>query len=123
MLTDEFNQKEISVLADLIITHSEELILLDSKFVSFVKNKFPDLESKLSSWLQFSFTDLLIVLKKSKIRLNISEEAEWMQYFNDQIINARKIQLKISQINHEIDCKINELYGITNEDIHIVENS
>ncbi len=123
MLTDEFNQKEISGLADLIITHSEELILLDSKFVSFVKNKFPDLESKLSSWFQFSFTDLLKVLKKSKIRLNISEEAEWMQYFNDQIINARKIQLKISQINHEIDCKINELYGITNEDIHIVGNS
>lgn len=123
VLTDEFNQKEISDLASLMITQSEELISLDSKFVSFVKNKFPDLESKLSSWFQFSFNDLLKVLKKSKVRLNLSEEAEWMQYFNDQIINARKIQLKISQINQQIDCKINELYGITNEEIQIVEKS
>ncbi len=69
------------------------------------------------------FKDFLKELKKAKVKLSLSEEAEWMQYFNDQKQKAQELKSEIDRIDKEIDLMVYELYGLTEEEIAIVECS
>ena len=62
-------------------------------------------------------------LKKQKVKLNLSEESEWMQYFNEQKQKANELQTQITQTDREIDRMVYDLYGLTDEEIKIVEES
>ena len=92
-------------------------------FIGFVKNKIPNLNSKLSNWFEQDFTHFANELKKSKIVLNFSEEAEWMQYFNEQQEKAQTLKAAIDKTDAEIDAMVYELYGVSEEEIKIVENN
>ena len=63
----------------------------------------------------------LVGRKKQKIKLSLSEEAEWMQYFTEQKEKALAIQAEIDKTDREIDQMVYELYGLTDEEIAIVE--
>ena len=58
-----------------------------------------------------------------KVKLSLSEESEWMQYFNEQKQKANDLQSQITQTDREIDRMVYDLYGLTDEDIQIVEES
>lgn len=122
-ITDSDKQEKYIELANNRIGLSEQLNQTDSAFVSFVKNKLPELNSKLSSWYDNDFTNFIDILKKEKVKLSISEEAEWMQYFNEQKQKAQEIKQQINQTDKQIDQMVYELYGLTEEEIRIVENS
>jgi hypothetical protein len=49
------------------------------------------------------------------------KEAKWMAYFNEQKAKAQAIQADINRIYKEIDALVYELYGLTEEEIRIVE--
>lgn len=59
--------------------------------------------------------------KKTKVKLNLSEESEWMAYFNEQKQKALALQSEINRIDAEIDALVYQLYGLTEEEIRIVE--
>lgn len=92
------------------------LQLLSSKF-DIVK-----ITSKLSNWYEIEFKDFIKELKKAKVKLNLSEEAEWMQYFNEQKEKAQTLKSEIEKTNKEIDQMVYELYGLSEEEIKIVES-
>jgi hypothetical protein len=56
-----------------------------------------------------------------KIKLSLSEQQEWLQYFRDQQTNANIIQHIINQTDKEIDAMVYALYNLTEEEIKIVE--
>ena len=91
--------------------------LIKSKF-SFEKRS-----KKLESWNTLSFNDFLKELKKKKIKLNLNDEAEWMQYFNEQKEKAQSIKSEIEKTDKEIDQMVYELYGLTDDEIKIVEET
>jgi len=62
-------------------------------------------------------------LKKLKVKLSLSEESEWMQYFNEQKQKANELQTQITQTTREIDRMVYELFVLTDEEIKIVEES
>jgi len=62
-------------------------------------------------------------LKKKKIKLSLSEEAEWEDYFLKEQQKALDIKSKIDSTDAAIDQMVYELYGLTEEEIEIVENS
>jgi hypothetical protein len=64
---------------------------------------------------------LLGELTKAKLKLSLGEEAEWMAYFNEQKSKAQALQTDISRLDREIDALVYELYGLTEEEIRIVE--
>lgn len=105
------------------ISLSKQFTIIDSTFIKFVKGKLTELDSKLSSWYGFDFTSFIQMIKKSKVKISISDEAEWMQYFNEQKKKALEIKSQIDQTDKEIDRIVYELYGLTEEEIQIVENS
>ena len=69
------------------------------------------------------FNEFLKELKKQKVKLSLSEESEWMQYFNEQKQKSQDFQSQITQTDSEIDCMVFDLYGLTGEGIKIVEVS
>jgi hypothetical protein len=51
----------------------------------------------------------------SKIKLTLSEEAEWLQYFSEQKQKAQTLKSEINKTDREIDRMVYELYGLTEE--------
>ena len=95
------------------------------KFQRTLQRKFEleNLSKKLEDWYLLSFGDFVKELKKKKIKLLLSEEAEWEDYFLQEQQKALELKTKIDATDKEIDAMVYELYGLTQEEIEIVENS
>ena len=66
--------------------------------------------------------DFVKELKKRKIKLSLTEEAEWEDYFLVEQQKAIEIKAQITKLDKEIDVMVYELYGLTDEEIAIIEN-
>ena len=57
------------------------------------------------------------------LRLKVMQCHEWMEYFNEQKAKALELKAEIDKTDKEIDQMVYELYGLTDEEIKIVEES
>jgi len=73
------------------------------------------LSAKLENWFQISFNEFLKELEKSKVKLTLSQKAEWEDYFLQEQQKAQEIKQQIDLTDKEIDEKVNELYGVEEE--------
>ena len=62
-------------------------------------------------------------LEKSKVKLTLSQKAEWEDYFIQESKKALEIKHQIDTTDKEIDRMVYELYGLSEEEIKIVENN
>lgn len=85
------------------------------------KFEIEKLSKKLQGWHELTFKQFLKELKKKKVELTLKEEAEWMEYFNQQKAQAEDLKSQISQTDKEIDVIVYELYGLSEEEIKVVE--
>jgi hypothetical protein len=102
-------------------------IILDStaKFIRTLQRKFEGLiiSKKIETWYGLNFAEFLKELGKKKINLSIKEEAEWEDYFALESQKVLELQSQIDQTDKEIDRLVYELYGLTEEEIKIIENA
>ncbi len=133
------NSVEQNLLSKLSKTRIEQENLLQnisSNFIKLINSKFniSALSGKIENWHELEFGVLLKELEKLRKKsakenateykkLSLSEEAEWMQYFNEQKEKAEVLKTEIDKTDKEIDQMVYELYGLTNEEIEIVENN
>ncbi len=112
---------ELSVNA--LIKKQHDLSSLKLHLTNFAKGKFQldKISKKLQNWNKLEFKEFLKELKKAKVQLSLSEEAEWMQYFNKQKQKAQELKTEINRIDKEIDQMVYELYDLTEDEIKIVE--
>ena len=118
-------QKKFSKKANQMLSLNKELQEISAKFQSTCERKFENLNQnkKLQDWYKFSYADFIKELTKQKIKLTLSEEADWEDYFHTEQKKALEIQTKIERTDKEIDEMVYELYGLSEEEIGIVENS
>ena len=95
------------------------------KFLNRVKDNFEleNLNRKLESFYNLDFKSFLVELKKSKTQLSLNQQDEWEEYFNiykDELVN---IQNQMDLADKEIDKLVYEIYGLTEDEIKIVEES
>lgn len=126
--------------ADKILELSEEKRTATLQFQKFLKSSFllNQIPSKLQSWHQLEFGDFIKELNKAiktsnKERtkeglspvplLSRKDEFEWMELFEESKKKAQELQMEIEKTDDEIDRMVNKLYGLTEEEIEIVENS
>ena len=62
-------------------------------------------------------------LEKKKVKLSLSQKAEWEDYFLQESKKALELKTNIDTTDKEIDAMVYELYGLNEEEIEIVENS
>lgn len=108
---------------DLMISLKEKLQECSSKFQRTCARKFENMNfnKKLQDWYTLSYKDFIKELSQQKIKLSLSEEAEWADYFDQEKSKALEIQAKIASTDKEIDQMVYELYGLSDEEIKIVE--
>ena len=108
-----------------MISLNKEFQEVLNKFHHTLQRRFnlSDLPGKLQSWHQLTYAEFIKELGKKKIRLSLSEEAEWEEYFNQEKQKALELKTKIDATDKEIDRMVYELYGLTEEEIRIVEDS
>lgn len=117
------NEDQFEQLADLIIEATDSNQKVITSFLNHLQTKFSieKLTTKLQNWPELDFKGFLGELKKAKVKMSLSEEAEWMAYFNEQKQKALALQTEINRIDAEIDALVYHLYGLTEEEIKIVE--
>lgn len=109
--------------ADLMLGLNKELQELINSFVRSLGRRFEGLElsNKLKDWHLLEFKVFIKELAKKKIKLTLSQEAEWEEYFNQEKEKTIEIKNKIDLTDREIDKMVYELYGLNNEEIAIIE--
>ncbi|WP_154853008.1 Eco57I restriction-modification methylase domain-containing protein [Cyclobacterium xiamenense] len=113
----------VTHLVDDLLRNKKSLFNFESDFLKLLvaKLSIEKPNTKLQNWSSLDFKGFLGELKKAKVKLSLSEEAEWMAYFNEQKAKAKDLQAEITRIDQEIDRLVYELYGLTEEEIRIVE--
>lgn len=106
------------------LNHSvKDLQEQSQKFQRALQRKFEleDLPKKLQDWYLLCYKDFIKELSKKKITLSLSQEAEWEDYFVTESKKVNEIKSQINAIDKEIDRMVYRLYGLSKEEIEIVE--
>jgi type I restriction-modification system DNA methylase subunit len=96
-----------------------------SKFTRSIQREFnlEKLSAKLENWFQIPFNEFLKELEKSKVKLKLSQKVEWEEYFMQESKKALDIKHQIDATDKEIDQMVYSLYGLSEEEIKIVEGN
>ncbi|MGB3452835.1 MAG: N-6 DNA methylase [Moheibacter sp.] len=114
---------EFSEFSDQMLSLSKELQELSNKFQRMLEREFEleSLSKKLQDWYNLSFAEFLKELEKQKIKLSLTQKSEWEDYFTKEQTKALSIQSEINATDKEIDQMVYQLYGLTEEEIEVVE--
>ncbi len=120
------NEAKVTILANYATERTQStahLKVVNSKFQRALHRKFEldALPKKLQEWHLLTFSDFVKELGKKRIKLTLSEEAEWEDYFLQEKDTAQIIKSEIEKTDKEIDQLVYTLYGLTPEEIEIVE--
>jgi hypothetical protein len=133
------NEEFFNDATDRIIDYVSDLQNLESRFQNYFKGalQLNRLQRKLETWYNLDFTSFIKELSKAikatnKLRaaedlepipeLTKKDEFEWMELFEENKKKAQEFQAQIATTEKEIDQMVYELYGLTEEEIEIVEN-
>ncbi len=111
--------------AEIMLSKNKELYQISQQFAQLLQAKLSaiNINNKLQSWYSLTANDFLKELSKQKIKLSLAEQQEWLQYFEEQKTKANNIQQIIKQTDKEIDAMVYALYGLSGEEIKLIENS
>jgi type I restriction-modification system DNA methylase subunit len=110
------------------------------KFLIYLRHKLQvhNFSRKIEGWHDLDFGEFIKELNKAvkatnKERQNTGlaelplltkkDEFEWLEVFEENKKKAQDLQVKIHTLEQEIDTMVYELYGLTEEEIKVVENS
>ncbi len=109
---------------------NQEFIPISQKFSIYFSQhyKLEKRSAKLEKWYKLDFPDFINELNKAikgekGTPLTKKDEFEWMELFEENKKQALELKSQIDQTDKEIDRMVYELYGLTEEEIQIVENS
>lgn len=116
--------------ADLMLSLNKSLQEVSSKFSKYFSGQFKleKLSSKLEKWYELSFEEFIKEINKTiktqkSTPLTKKDEFDWIDLFEENKQKANKLQTEIAATDKTIDKMVYELYGLTEEEIKIVENS
>ena len=123
-------QKPFIQLSQGLQKKNNDFNIILSRFSSFFSNSIgiEKLTRKLENWHELNFADFIKELNKAikqvgNTPLTKKDEFEWLELFEDNKKKAQELQNQITQTEKEIDNMVYELYGLTQEEIEIVEHS
>ncbi len=143
----DISNPELSILVENIISSNEELQEISQKFQKYLQSSLFQLEKltkKLQNWYNLEFGEFIKEINKAiKLAnkqslkeadfngvnaiyiptLSKKDEFEWIDLFDENKQKALELKTKIDTTDKEIDNMVYELYGLTVEEIKIVEKS
>ena len=119
------NSEDIENHVKTIIENTSHFQKLKNKFIELVQDNFVvnKISKKLEAFNEYDFKNFLSELKKQKVTLSLSDQSEWKDFFEKSQTEINQIQSEIDKTDKEIDQIVYELYGLTEEEIKIVEGA
>lgn len=113
---------------ELMIDYTSSLQSKLSKFITYIQSQFSieKLPKKLKNWHELEFGEFIkelnkVIRKAGKDKLSKMDEMEWMEVFEIKIAEAQTLKAEIDKTDNEINQMVYELYGLTEDEIMIVE--
>jgi len=134
-------------LVDKLLDIMNQSYYIINKFQIYLKQKLQldKLSKKLQNWYNLEFGEFIKEINKAiKLAnkqslkeadgekgvnaiyiptLTKKDEFEWLDLFEENKLKAQELQTQINQTDKEIDAMVYELYGLSEEEIKIVEGS
>jgi hypothetical protein len=114
----------------IMLNLNKELYSISNKYTNYLQSQLPieKLTKKLQNWYELEFGEFIKELNKAikKVggeKLTRMDEMEWMDVFETKKEEAQALKSEIDKTDKEIDAMVYELYGLTEDEITIVENS
>ena len=119
------NQKPFIEKVELMLSLNKTLQQQQAKVINMLQRDY-GLEKptkKLETWYELSLQEFFKELAKAKIVLSAVQKDEVQEYFETYQKQAVATKNQIIATDKQIDTMVYELYGLSNEEIEIVENS
>lgn len=116
-------QQPLVEAADKMMAMNSELSSKRENFLSRVRDNLAGakMTGVLENFEELEFAGFLKELKKQKIKLALSAQAEWEVFFNDSKAAVVALSAKIAKMYQIIDQMVYALYGLTPDEIRIVD--
>ncbi|HFG1538017.1 TPA: N-6 DNA methylase [Flavobacterium psychrophilum] len=127
-----FPLPEISNTSETMITNVNQMLSLNktlqqqqAKVINMLQRDYGLTKptKKLDTWYELTVQDFFKELAKAKIVLSAIQKDEVQEYFETYQKQAVATKNQITATDKQIDAMVYELYGLSNEEIEIVENS
>ncbi|MEI6489368.1 MAG: TaqI-like C-terminal specificity domain-containing protein [Bacteroidota bacterium] len=117
------DQQPFITKADQMLSLNKELQDVSGKFQRNLIREFSlaALTTKLQNWYKLDYVEFIKELEKQKVKLSLHQKAEWETYFDQEVDKACTLKSQIDTTDREIDAMVYALYGLTEEEIRIVE--
>ena len=118
-------QQPFIALADTMLSLYTQLQEKRSRFLRRLSENLEGVKitTALQTFDQMDFKGFVAELKKQKIKLTLSQQDEWEEYFNQRIAECQTLSAQIQATDNEIDNRVFDLYGLTEEERKIVMTS
>lgn len=115
----------LSVFANQMFSLNSQIQEKRTRFLRRLNENFEGIKitTALQTFDQLDFKGFVAELKKQKIKLSLVEQDEWEDYFNQYRQACQELSEQIKATDNEIDNKVFDLYGLTQEEREIVINA
>jgi type I restriction-modification system DNA methylase subunit len=120
-----FAQQPFIEKAEEMLKRNNNLKELNIKFLNLLQSDFKleKIPKKIEEFYSLIWSDFEKELAKNKVVLLGFQKDDWFDRFERFKKQALELKIQIDQTDKEIDRMVYELYGLTEEEIQIVENS
>jgi type I restriction-modification system DNA methylase subunit len=135
-IPDIEENKELEEFTTSNILNTSKLQSITSSFLTYLQSQFPieKPSRKLEKWYELEFGEFTTELAKAAKKgakepgidytpISKTQEFEYMELFTTKKSEAQALKSEIDKTDKEIDAMVYELYGLSEEEIGIVEQS
>ena len=118
------DQQPFISLADRMLSLHKDLQEKRSRFLRRLSENLEGVKitTALQNFDELDFAGFVAELKKQKIKLSLVQQDEWEPYFNDYKEACNTLREQIQKTDSEIDTRVFDLYGLTQEERQTVLN-
>ena len=123
---NEKTEGEIIQLVEKILCLQKEFDEKHTKFLNRVQTQIntDKISKTMSKFYELSFeTFLSSINAASTVKLNLKEQDDWEDYFESYKKDLIKLKTEIGKIDHDVNHLVYQLYGLSTEEIKIVEDN
>ena len=117
------NQQPFIDLADRMLSLNRDLQTKRARFLKRLQDNIPEVKvtGALETFDSLDFAGFVAELKKQKIKLSLSQQDEWDEYFTIYKDALNDISAQIAETDRDIDSLVYALYGLTDDERKVIE--
>ncbi|TAE25517.1 MAG: restriction endonuclease subunit M [Candidatus Kapaibacterium sp.] len=119
----ESDQQPFITHAETMLTTTRHLADLRKRVLTLLLTKtgIQKASTKLQAWDALTWAELEAEFRKAKVNLSLNDQEELLQYFEQKKAEVERLKTTLAATDHAIDGLVYELYGLTAEEIAVVE--